>query len=425
MSDIAIRVENLGKQYRIGALQKGGGYSYKSLRDSIANAASAPFRAARGLMGQNGTHENHRDEIFWALKDVSFDVRKGEIVGVIGRNGAGKSTLLKLLSRITEPTTGRVEIHGRVGSLLEVGTGFHPELTGRDNVYLNGAILGMKNAEIARNFDAIVAFAGVERFIDTPVKHYSSGMYLRLAFAVAAHLQTEVLIVDEVLAVGDAEFQKKCLGKMQEVSRGGRTVIFVSHNLTAVKKLCGSGILLRNGQLLYEGSSNSALERYMSSGVDTSGNWERDPEKASRDEIWFESVHLMDSDGNIRAEFDFEEIVHVSISANVTKRVENAQFAMRVSNHEGIAVFTTCNTDEPRRYIPFEAGPVTYTIKLPRRFLMPGRYMLTIAAHIPRVQLFDLIDDEISFMIHETSSYAGVLPDDRTGIVNETINWQP
>jgi lipopolysaccharide transport system ATP-binding protein len=264
MSDIAIHVENLGKQYHIGALEKNGGrYSYKSLRDSISGVASAPLRMAGALLGLNGRHENHQEETIWALKDVSFDVKRGEIVGVIGRNGAGKSTLLKVLSRITEPSTGFAEIHGRIGSLLEVGTGFHPELSGRDNVYMNGAILGMKRAEIAREFDAIVAFAEVEKFIDTPVKHYSSGMYLRLAFAVAAHLQTEILIIDEVLAVGDVEFQKKCMGKMQEASQGGRTVLFVSHNLQAVSTLTTRCILLDGGKLSLQGSTQSTLNHYL------------------------------------------------------------------------------------------------------------------------------------------------------------------
>src|ERR1035437_3116012 len=285
MSDIAIRVQNLGKQYQIGALQKnGGGYSYKSLRDSIASAASAPFRAVRALMGRNGTEDDHQEDTIWALKDVSFDVKQGEIVGVIGRNGAGKSTLLKLLSRITEPTTGRVEIHGRVGSLLEVGTGFHPELSGRDNVFMNGAILGMKRAEIARNFDAIVAFAEVEKFIDTPVKHYSSGMYLRLAFAVAAHLQTEILIVDEVLAVGDAAFQKKCLGKMADVSQQGRTVVFVSHNMTALRSLCTRAVWLNEGKVMEDGPAGAVVDHYLQKNATSNleSRWD-DPDTAPGD----------------------------------------------------------------------------------------------------------------------------------------------
>jgi lipopolysaccharide transport system ATP-binding protein len=250
MSDIAIRVEGLGKCYRLGAVRENGGrHRYKSLRDSLANAASAPFRALRLSTTTSRTHRRGADDTFWALQDISFEIKRGEVVGIIGRNGAGKSTLLKILSQITEPTTGRAQIRGRVACLLEVGTGFHPELTGRENIYLNGAILGMKRAEIRRKFDEIVAFAEVERFLDTPVKHYSSGMHVRLAFAVAAHLEQEILIVDEVLAVGDAQFQKKCLNKMHDVSRGGRTVLFVSHNIGAVQSLCGLGLVLDRGRM--------------------------------------------------------------------------------------------------------------------------------------------------------------------------------
>lgn len=248
-----IRVENLSKQYRIGARQT----PYLTLRESIANAARSPLNWFR----RNGHSE---DNAIWALKDVSFEVVPGEVVGIIGRNGAGKSTLLKILSRITEPTTGQVDLYGRVGSLLEVGTGFHVELSGRENIYLSGAILGMKRSEIDRKFDEIVMFAEVDKFIDTPVKHYSSGMYMRLAFAVAAHLEPEILIVDEVLAVGDATFQKKCLGKMGEVARQGRTVVFVSHNIGAIQQLCSECILLENGQVRVAGKASVIVKEYLS-----------------------------------------------------------------------------------------------------------------------------------------------------------------
>jgi lipopolysaccharide transport system ATP-binding protein len=254
MSDIAIRVEKLGKRYAIGKRER-----YRTLRDTVTDTLAAPFRRLRRGSSSNG---NGAPDHVWALRDVSFEIPRGEVVGIIGRNGAGKSTLLKVLSRITEPTEGYAEIHGRVGSLLEVGTGFHPELTGRENVYLNGAILGMHKAEIARKFDEMVAFAEIEKFIDTPVKHYSTGMYMRLAFAVAAHLDTDILIVDEVLAVGDAEFQKKCLGKMGDISKGGRTVLFVSHNLSAVQSLCGTGILLENGKLRRQAPVNQVIGEY-------------------------------------------------------------------------------------------------------------------------------------------------------------------
>jgi lipopolysaccharide transport system ATP-binding protein len=264
MSDIAIRVEHLSKQYAIGT----GKYRYDTLRDQLAHGLKSLFGFNGHRFKQNSKLEirNSKSDTIWALKDVSFEVKEGDVVGIIGRNGSGKSTLLKILSRVTVPTSGYARICGRVGSLLEVGTGFHPELTGRENIYLNGAILGMKKTEIDRKFDEIVAFAEIEKFIDTPVKHYSSGMYVRLAFAVAAHLEPEILIVDEVLAVGDTQFQKKCLGKMQDISTGqGRTVLFVSHNMDAIRRLCSRCLLLEDGQLIAYGNTASIAAQYLSS----------------------------------------------------------------------------------------------------------------------------------------------------------------
>jgi len=261
MSDIALSIENLSKAFRIQH-ERGGRSRYKTLREDM-------IELPKRLWSRLFRHDQSTTEIFWALKDVSFEVKQGEVVGIIGRNGAGKSTLLKILSRITEPTSGRAKIYGRVGSLLEVGTGFHPELTGRENIFLNGAILGMRRAEIRNKFDEIVAFAEIEKFLDTPVKRYSSGMYVRLAFAVAAHLDPEILLVDEVLAVGDADFQKKCLGKMHDVSRAGRTVFFVSHNMAAIKALCLRAILLENGQLVADGEQSATIKRYLSSSPST------------------------------------------------------------------------------------------------------------------------------------------------------------
>lgn len=265
MAEVAIRVENLSKQYRIGRRER-----YWTLRDTLTDAMYAPFRRIRSAFQPSSlpaSQPPNGDDTIWALRTVSFDVKHGEVLGIIGRNGAGKSTLLKVLSRITEPTEGVAEIQGRVGSLLEVGTGFHPELTGRENIYLNGAILGMRRAEIQRKFDEIVAFAEVEKFIDTPIKHYSSGMYLRLAFAVAAHLEPDILLVDEVLAVGDAAFQKKCLGKMGDVAKEGRTVLFVSHNMAAVLSLCSRVALLDWGRLVQQGSPQEVVRHYLHSAM--------------------------------------------------------------------------------------------------------------------------------------------------------------
>jgi lipopolysaccharide transport system ATP-binding protein len=260
MTEYAIRAEGLGKQYRIG----GPRVRYRTMRDTLVESVQAPFRRARALLQGQAYGAAGLQEVIWALRDVSFEVKQGEVIGLIGRNGAGKSTLLKILSRITAPTEGYIEGFGRVGSLLEVGTGFHPELTGRENVYLNGAILGMSRREIDDKLDEIVSFAEVEKFIDTPVKHYSSGMYLRLAFAVAAHLEPEILLVDEVLAVGDAAFQKKCLGRMNDVARAGRTVVFVSHNMAAISNLCNRCLLLDGGQVILNGDTATVVGQYLS-----------------------------------------------------------------------------------------------------------------------------------------------------------------
>ena len=261
MSDIAIQVAGLSKEYHIGGPQK----TYNRLGDQIADLIKAPFRRAGKLLRGQATGAAELDEKFWALKDISFEIKRGEVVGIIGRNGAGKSTLLKILSQITEPTKGYADIYGRVGSLLEVGTGFHPELTGRENVYLNGAILGMTKKEIERKFDEIVAFAEIDQFIDTPVKHYSSGMYVRLAFSVAAHLEPEILLVDEVLAVGDIAFQRKCLGKMDDVAQQGRTILFVSHNMGLMQTLCQRGIFLGQGVISADGQMTEAIDAYLQS----------------------------------------------------------------------------------------------------------------------------------------------------------------
>jgi lipopolysaccharide transport system ATP-binding protein len=289
-----VRVEGLGKRYR---LESGGGegFRYRSLREDVARWAKAPLRLLRGARAP-------RREDFWALRDVGFELDSGEVLGIIGRNGAGKSTLLKVLSRITRPTTGQVELRGRVGSLLEVGTGFHPELTGRENVFLNGSLLGMSRREIARKFDEIVAFAEVEKFLDTPVKRYSSGMYVRLAFAVAAHLEPEILIVDEVLAVGDAEFQKKCLNKMGDVAGQGRTILFVSHNMGAVQNLCRRAILMEHGRLRMLGTAREVVARYLEASdtaAATPVGERRD--RSGEGRFRFEEVILLDGEGRPRA----------------------------------------------------------------------------------------------------------------------------
>jgi lipopolysaccharide transport system ATP-binding protein len=295
MTDVAIRCEGLAKQYRIGERE-----SYKALRDVIADAFASPFRLCRSTLrhSPNGSVGVEKPNI-WALNDVSFEIKRGGVVGIIGRNGAGKSTLLKILSRITEPTHGHADIWGRVGSLLEVGTGFHPELTGRDNIFLNGAILGMRRAEVARKFDEIVAFAEVEKFIDTPVKRYSSGMYVRLAFAVAAHMETEILLVDEVLAVGDAQFQKKCFEKFRQISTGGRTILFVSHNLAALRTVCQEGIVLDHGGVTELGEIDKVADHYL--GSIQSDRFSNGAETAS---FVVEEIYIRSADGSVIKTFD-------------------------------------------------------------------------------------------------------------------------
>src|SRR5215216_6391460 len=296
MSDIVIRAKDISKRYRMGEREQ-----YGALRDILSGWMSAPWRYLRSLtqnLGRGNSQKVLSDQTLWALRDISFDVERGEILGVIGRNGAGKSTLLKVLSRITKPTTGSVKLRGRVGSLLEVGTGFHPELTGRENIFLNGAILGMGKAEIERKFDEIVAFAEIEEFIETPVKRYSSGMYMRLAFAVAAHLETEIVMVDEVLAVGDAAFQKKCLGKMGDVANEGRTVLFVSHNMNAIQRLCPRSILLEKGRLVAQDDTASIVRNYLhesqpektpSSWIDVSHMSRKGTKEAEVVSVWYSS----------------------------------------------------------------------------------------------------------------------------------------
>ena len=418
MSDIAIRVENLGKQYHIGALLKNDGlYSYKSLRDSIADVASMPFRAARSLLGGKRTPRPPQDDIIWALKNVSFDVRHGEIVGVIGRNGAGKSTLLKLLSRITEPTTGRVEIHGRVGSLLEVGTGFHPELTGRDNVFLNGAILGMKRAEIAKNFDAIVAFAEVERFIDTPVKHYSSGMYLRLAFAVAAHLQTEVLIVDEVLAVGDAEFQKKCLGKMQDVSTNeGRTVLFVSHNMSAIVQLCNRGILLRNGMLALDGSCEMVTTQYLTDAVQASTgqiDLRNHPARLPACRPTLSHVTMRNSRREACSQFFPDESIAIDITVEPHFIVKTPRFAVAIEDSLGRRLMTFASYfNHANSELSSVATNTVARCEIGQLSLAPGRYLLSVSLGTMHDGLLDSIDGLAWFEIVWNNNFADGEPYD-------------
>jgi lipopolysaccharide transport system ATP-binding protein len=370
MSDIAIHVENLSKQYQIGKKQE----KYLTLRDVLANAFAAPFRRASKLLHGQASGAAELDDTIWALRDVSFEVRRGEAVGIIGRNGAGKSTLLKVLSRITEPTSGFADIYGRVGSLLEVGTGFHPELTGRENVYLSGAILGMTRTEIESKFDEIVAFSGVERFIDTPVKHYSSGMYLRLAFAVAAHLEPEILLVDEVLAVGDAAFQKKCLGKMEDVANEGRTVLFVSHDMGAISRLCGRCLWLNDGSIQAILPAGEAVQRYLTSGMEESSEafFESDPEKA----VQFIRVRVLNRDGHPTSELTSQEPIQVEMDIQVKEPIEGAYVTMSLHTPQGIQVLFAEERDSALTTTFGSVGVHTIGVTVPGNLLAPGRFLV-------------------------------------------------
>jgi len=370
MSDFAIRAERLSKQYYLGQKQE----AYRTLRETLVNAFVSPLRKAGKLLHGQATGAGGLDQSFWALKDVSLEIKQGEVVGIIGRNGAGKTTLLKMLSRITEPTQGYVDIRGRVGCLLEVGTGFHPELTGRENVYLNGAILGMKKRELDGKFEEIVTFAGIEKFLDTPVKHYSSGMYVRLAFAVAAHLELEILLVDEVLAVGDARFQKKCLSKMENVGQQGRTVIFVSHNMPALTRLCQRVILLDEGRVVQDGPAHQVVAAYLNSGFGTMAEreWD-DPDQApGNDVVRLRAVRVRTEDGRITDAVDIRQPVGIEMEYEVLRPDLVLVPTFQIFNEEGLHLFTTIDVDPAWHQCPRQTGCYVSTAWVPGNFLAEG-----------------------------------------------------
>jgi lipopolysaccharide transport system ATP-binding protein len=384
-----IKVENISKQYRIGARQE----SYQTLRDSIARTLRAPLARFR----LNGRSEN----TIWALKDVNFEVAPGEVVGVIGRNGAGKSTLLKILSRITEPTAGRADIYGRVGSLLEVGTGFHPELSGRENVYLNGAILGMKRSEIGRRFDEIVSFAEVEKFIDTPVKHYSSGMYMRLAFAVAAHLEPEVLLVDEVLAVGDAAFQKKCIGKMQDIGSKGRTVFFVSHNMSAVQYLCQKTLVLSKGQVEYRGAAESGVKYYMMGTLEMCGGMIDVSKHQARQGGCIplvRLVRLLSEEGEPKSVFSSGEKITFEITINPVIQLSQPEIGIGVNDNLGQRIFTVATYLSASKLPPI-VDQTKILCEIDKLSLAPGDYYLTLSAGSSEIYEMDDLINFASFRV--------------------------
>jgi len=425
MSDIAVRVEGLSKKYYIGKKLK----KSPTLRDNLADAFIAPFRRAGNLLRGKATGAAELDETIWALKDVSFEVKRGEVVGVIGRNGAGKSTLLKVLSRITEPTEGYADVYGRVGSLLEVGTGFHQELTGRENIYLNGAILGMTRGEIDRKFDEIVAFAELDRFIDTPVKHYSSGMGLRLGFAVAAHLEPEILLVDEVLAVGDARFQKKCLNKMQDVGQQGRTVLFVSHSMPAITRLCERTILLDEGSVLEDGPSAQVVGTYLSSGLGTTAAREwPDLAKAPGDDIVrLCAVRVRAEDGQIADTIDIRRPVGIEIEFEVLKSGYVLLPHFKLFSREGIEAFNSVDVDPAWRGRPRPAGCYISTGWIPGNFLAEGMMFIGAAMVTIQPKIVHFVEmDAVAFQVVDSTvgdSARGDWTGGLAGVVRPLLKW--
>jgi len=370
MSPPVIKAENLSKEYRIGERE-----GYKTFREAIINFAIAPFHRWNGSNPQ-AAYRNSKSETIWALKDVSFEVSQGEVVGIIGRNGAGKSTLLKILSKITEPSEGRVVLKGRVGSLLEVGTGFHPELTGHENIYLYGAILGMDRWEITRKFDEIVAFAELEKFINTPVKRYSSGMYMRLAFAVAAHLETELLLVDEVLAVGDIAFQRKCMGKMGDVSREGRTVLFVSHNIGAIRNLCSKSILLASGGIVRQGNVYEVVSEYENHDTtELGGGWINNSLDEKKEIAFIEKIEILSKDLKIKNTFLSSDSIFVKFTINIKESNDNLKLGFDLVKN-GDVVFRSQQIDSPKIIKTLPVGTHALFCEIPGTLLNSGNYYI-------------------------------------------------
>ena len=416
MSNAAVRVEDLGKRYRLGGAAGG----YRTLRDSLVSRL--------GRQRPGGAEDPKK--AIWALRHVSFEVQHGQVLGIIGRNGAGKTTLLKILSRVTEPTEGFAEIRGRVGSLLEVGTGFHPELTGRENIYLNGAILGMKRLEIGRKFDEIVSFAEVERFVDTPIKHYSSGMNLRLAFSVAAHLEPEILVVDEVLAVGDAEFQRKCLGKMGDVARQGRTVLFVSHDMSAILRLTEEALLLEGGQIALRAPSQEAVDVYLASGLASEGQyaWEPgEPRLEMARPFRPLALRVLDRAGLPTGRVLSAEPFTVEFEYELEQDTKGLRVGLYLFTSRGEPVFTTFDTDDPQdfeRLTERRAGRYRSRCSIPPNLLNEGRFVLGVNASAFRIRSFFTDEHALSFSVDGTGAPGSHWAEPRRGPLRPALAWE-
>jgi lipopolysaccharide transport system ATP-binding protein len=416
MTEVALSIENLSKSYQI-AHERDGAANYRTLHDDIVDL---PRRFLR-LFDTKG---RPTVETFWALKDVSFEVKKGEVVGIIGRNGAGKSTLLKILNRITEPTSGVVNVYGRVGALLEVGTGFHPELTGRENIFMNGAILGMTRAEIRRKFDEIVAFAEIEKFLDTPVKRYSSGMYVRLAFAIAAHLDPEIILVDEVLAVGDAQFQSKCLGKMEDVARKeGRTALFVSHNFGAVSQLCATTIWIDNGAIRKAGPSSNVIADYMTTGAHRGEvAWPEGRSNRGVTELKLYSARVRDSHGRVSSTVESTKPFSVEIEYEISRPLWNLRVGFFLRTSAGVYVFDSHDADDPEFRSGGDPGHYTACCDIPGNLLGPGTYLVSLNAGIYNVGNLAREENTLLLEVVNTSARGAISP--RGGAIQPQFTWK-
>ncbi|MBX9693389.1 MAG: ABC transporter ATP-binding protein [Cyanobacteria bacterium] len=411
MEEPIIRVSNLGKKYNLGTSR----LPQARLGEILIDTLMGPIRRMRGQ-----TEANPEDQTFWALQDLSFEVNQGETVAIIGRNGAGKSTLFKILARITPPTEGYIDMIGRTGAILEVGVGFHGELTGRENIYLNGAVLGMKRKEIKRKFDEIVAFAEIEQFLDTPIKRYSSGMYVRLAFAVAAYLEPDILIVDEVLAVGDMQFQQKCLGKMNDVARDGRTVLFVSHNLAAVRQLCARAIVLSHGKLIADDRIEKAIDVYLADSKkveDSERQWGDPPESAK---VWPVSLQMLDESEQRKTSFASHQSLLLDLSLDVYKPV-TCQIVFTIVNSQLVAVFSTEATPQPTLYQP---GRYRMRVRLPASFLTPDLYRIDLRIHNGLVHTYFQEDHALSPVIEDTSDSTSRSMGLRRGVIFVDLPWE-
>jgi len=413
---IILKAENISKQYRLGTVGTGTLSHDLNRWWHTMRGKEDPYLKVGAVNDRSG---KATEDYVWALRNIDFEVKTGEVLGIIGKNGAGKSTLLKILSRVTAPTTGIIKTKGRIASLLEVGTGFHGELTGRENIFMNGAVLGMTSAEIKNKLDEIIAFSGCERYIDTPVKRYSSGMTVRLGFAVAAHLEPEILVVDEVLAVGDAEFQKKAIGKMQDLSQGeGRTVLFVSHNMASVKKLCDRVIVLENGSVAFEGNSGKGIDYYLQLNKNSGfiGNYSKPVKEGSG----IQSLQLLDRSGNNRTEFGFDEAIIIRSKIVVEEKNLNAHFGFRVIDKNEKVIFSS---EIKISEMIQKAGLHEFNAQIPSKFLVPNIYSISFAFHVPNLKYIDYLENCFSFDIVETGSDFHIYQGADYGCVFVNCDW--